>query len=173
MPRRHVGREPLLCARDHQSRHPARDPCGQGRNADVIEYTVNSASGDVLFKAARYYGFRRHPEPRSGLETSQAVADAGRQSRSAALAGPPHGGKQAGAGLEYGYVEVMACPGGCTNGGGQSQGGRPDRRRAQRVPAEPRAGGAKGAALSQVDEAYFSGDETDAGVGDGGCKGRD
>ena len=64
---------------------------------------------------------------------------------------------------EYAYVEVMACPGGCTNGGGQ-------------IKVED-VGGLKGAGkveeqlngvvggqkqwLARVDEAYFSMEESD------------
>ena len=47
--------------------------------------------------------------------------------------------------MEYAYVEVMACPGGCTNGGGQIKG--------EDVGA---AGGKEW--LGRVDEAYFSAD---------------
>ena len=53
-------------------------------------------------------------------------------------------------GLEYAYVEVMACPGGCTNGGGQIKG-------------EDVGGGVGGKEwLGRVDEAYFSGEEEEA-----------
>lgn len=47
-------------------------------------------------------------------------------------------------GLEYSYVEVMACPGGCTNGGGQIKGG------------DVRQNVSQKEWLGKVDEAYFS-----------------
>ena len=47
-------------------------------------------------------------------------------------------------GLEYAYVEVMACPGGCTNGGGQIKG----------VDVSGNVGQKEW--LAKVDEAYFS-----------------
>ena len=47
-------------------------------------------------------------------------------------------------GLEYAYVEVMACPGGCTNGGGQIKG------------ADVRGNVSQKEWLAKVDEAYFS-----------------
>ncbi|KAI4255709.1 MAG: hypothetical protein LQ352_002426 [Teloschistes flavicans] len=60
--------------------------------------------------------------------------------------------------LDYAYVEVMACPGGCTNGGGQIKVddlGLGDRSREERE-----GGGGMGVSqkewLAKVDEAYFS-----------------
>ena len=74
---------------------------------------------------------------------------------------------------EYAYVEVMACPGGCTNGGGQvkvedvgglkGEGGGEVEERGVGV----RGGGQK-EWLARVDEAYFSMEESEsAGEGEG------
>ena len=49
-----------------------------------------------------------------------------------------------GKGMEYAYVEVMACPGGCTNGGGQIKG------------SDVREDVSAKEWLGRVDEAYFS-----------------
>jgi iron only hydrogenase large subunit-like protein len=142
---------------DVQSRHPgSRIEMTRGRNADVVDYAVVNPSGETVFKAARYYGFRNiqnlvrklKPARPSRMPGGRPVGGARRP-----------GGKSAG--LEYAYVEVMACPGGCTNGGGQikvddpvivdrkSFGGKPG-------PDEQKAW------LAEVDEAYFSAEEPDS-----------
>lgn len=148
----------------------ARNPGSQlvtnrGRNADVVEYVLMSPEGQQIMKAARYYGFRNiqnlvrklKPARASRLPGAKPIA-ARRQpmSRNAA--------SSAGAGSDYAYVEVMACPGGCTNGGGQIR--LEDAREATSTrdvemtdvseettkpsPHEQRAW------LARVDEAYFS-----------------
>ena len=94
----------------------------QGRNADVVEYMLvadEDGTEKSLFKAARYYGFRniqnlvrrmRPPKP-SRMPGARPVGSARRPGSKAA-----DGSKEE---QQYAYVEVMACPGGCTNGGGQ------------------------------------------------------
>lgn len=89
----------------------------RGRNADVSEYMVIDSSGKSLFKAARYYGFRNIQNLVRRLKPAK-------PSRMPGAARKPAGGaRKPGCGpageSEYSYVEVMACPGGCTNGGGQ------------------------------------------------------
>jgi iron only hydrogenase large subunit-like protein len=89
----------------------------RGRNADIVEYTLLSASQEPLLKCARFYGFRNIQNLVRKLKPARAsrmpgAATARRGGKDGAIGG---GG---GAG-EYAYVEVMACPGGCTNGGGQ------------------------------------------------------
>ncbi|KAI4204086.1 MAG: hypothetical protein LQ346_001662, partial [Caloplaca aetnensis] len=110
----------------------------RGRNADVVEYAVtrpppaSSSSqapptGDqdeTIFRAARYYGFRnitnlvrklKPPKPRrlpGAAATRPSASSTASKTRS--VAGANNNGL-----AEYGYIEVMACPGGCTNGGGQ------------------------------------------------------
>ncbi|OTB15991.1 hypothetical protein K445DRAFT_60202 [Daldinia sp. EC12] len=138
------------------ARHPgSKIETVRGRNADVVEYTVTSAAGEPIFKAARYYGFRNiqnlvrrlKPPKLSRMPGAKVIG-------SRRPAGKP-------AGLEYAYVEVMACPGGCTNGGGQIKVDDPiviERRglEAKPGPLEQKQW------LAQVDEAYFSAEDSDS-----------
>ncbi|KAI1294547.1 iron only hydrogenase large subunit domain-containing protein [Xylaria venustula] len=143
------------------SRYPgSRIETTRGRNIDVAECSVVSASGDIIYTAARYYGFRNiqnlvrklKPARPSRMPGARAVG----ASRKAA--GKPTGS-------EYDYVEVMACPGGCTNGGGQIKVDDP-------IVTERKGSGFRPGPqeqkqwLSQVDEAYFSADESES-EGDG------
>ncbi|MCJ1254328.1 Cytosolic Fe-S cluster assembly factor nar1 [Lignoscripta atroalba] len=139
--------------RTYQSLHPGSSIISErGRNADVVEYKL--VRGDeVLFRAARYYGFRNiqnlvrklKPLKKSRLPGGK-VAGARKPT-----------GSTAGQDGEYAYVEVMACPGGCTNGGGQIK--VDDIGSLQRVER-----GVKGQKewLAKVDEAYFSMDDDNA-----------
>ncbi|KAI8962278.1 cytosolic Fe-S cluster assembly factor nar-1 [Daldinia sp. FL1419] len=138
------------------SQHPgSRIETVRGRNADVVEYTVSSAAGEPIFKAARYYGFRNiqnlvrrlKPQKLSRLPGAK-VAGSRRP------AGKP-------AGLEYAYVEVMACPGGCTNGGGQIKVDDPVVIERRGLEAKPGPQEQK-QWLAQVDEAYFSAEDSDS-----------
>jgi len=78
------------------------------RNTDYEEYTVCDGGGKVVFKGIKCYGFRnlqnvvRKISRERGLGKGRRVVGCGE-------------GKMD-------YVEVMACPGGCVNGGGQSGG---------------------------------------------------
>jgi iron only hydrogenase large subunit-like protein len=125
----------------------------RGRNADVVEYTVTSATGETLLRAARYYGFRNiqnlvrklKPVKPSRMPGGKPIGSARRPGTKSS-------------GPEYGYVEVMACPGGCTNGGGQIKVEDPvisgrDALQVKPVPLKQKAW------LAQVDEAYFSGED--------------
>ncbi|RYP40273.1 hypothetical protein DL767_001816 [Monosporascus sp. MG133] len=125
----------------------------RGRNVDVVEYTVKSAAGEPIFRAARYYGFRN-------------IQNLVRRLKPARPSRMP-GGKAVGAtkrpigkstGMEYAYVEVMACPGGCTNGGGQIKVDDPVvlGRKGSEVKPGPLE---QKQWLAEVDEAYFSADE--------------
>lgn len=125
----------------------------KGRNADVVDYTVVADNGEVLFKAARYYGFRNiqnlvrrlKPARPSRMPGGKPIGSARRPNGKAT-------------GPDYTYVEVMACPGGCTNGGGQIKVDDPIN--------SGRLGDAKVGPqeqkmwLAQVDEAYFSGEDS-------------
>lgn len=150
-----------------QARNPNSEiVVNRGRNVDVVEYVLMSQEGQPILKAARYYGFRniqnlvRKLKPARvsrlpGAKPAGRPAASRRQpmSRNAMSAGS--------SGSEYAYVEVMACPGGCTNGGGQirvedarealgtSQGEVLDASM-KPSPHEQRAW------LARVDEAYFS-----------------
>ena len=160
-----------------ESRNPGSEIVTQrGRNADVVEYILMSPERQPIMKAARYYGFRNiqnlvrklKPARASRLPGAKAPAAGGNRrqpmSRNAASAG---------SGLDYAYVEVMACPGGCTNGGGQIR--IEDARQANSSLQPATSGDASEAAskpspheqrawLAQVDEAYFSGDSDSESV---------
>ena len=99
-----------------------------GKNSDITEYRIVSIadSSKIFFRTARIYGFRniqnlvrklkqKGPGGVSGkaaLRTARARVTSRRKEGSASsqtLSDPS----------QYDYVEVMACPGGCVNGGGQ------------------------------------------------------
>lgn len=149
-----------------------------GRNADVVEHAViDTATGTPLLRTARYYGFRniqnlvrrlkparpsRLPgaaKPRTGATASKAALSSSTETAAnTAMAG-------------YAYVEVMACPGGCTNGGGQIR--LEDAREAMETrtpvieteaitnPTRKPAPSEQRAWLARVDEAYFSASDED------------
>ena len=111
----------------------------RGRNADVVEYTVTSpTSPSLIFKAARYYGFRN-------IQNLVRKLKPAKKSR---LPGARSSAAKAGAGMDYAYVEVMACPGGCTNGGGQIK--------VEDVPLKSETAMSQKEWLARIDEAYFS-----------------
>lgn len=124
----------------------------KGRNADVVEYVV-SVAGEPVFKAARYYGFRNIQNLVRRLKPARPSKMPG---------GKPFGsarrpvGKSAS--LEYSYVEVMACPGGCTNGGGQIKVDDAVVMARKNLTGKPGPQEQK-EWLAEVDEAYFSGDD--------------
>ena len=130
----------------------------RGRNPDVVEYRLVHGDETIL-KTARYYGFqniqnlvrRLKPQKRSRMPGSRLAA------RADAASGAGTGGL-----TEYAYIEVMACPGGCTNGGGQIKAG--DVADLRGMPGE--AGKKPGPAeqkewLARVDEAYYSAESSD------------
>ena len=120
----------------------------RGRNADVIEYTITSPTSPApIFRAARYYGFRN-------IQNLVRKLKPVKKSR---LPGGRSGAAKAG-GMDYSYVEVMACPGGCTNGGGQVK--------IDDVPLKPKTAMSQKEWLASVDEAYFSLEESDEEDGD-------
>lgn len=154
----------------------------RGRNDDVIEYTIQlpstltSSSADLvtsspsaqdpLFRAARYYGFRniqnivrklKPPRttrmPLNGKAGTRMLAGNARSRTSREPSATTSG-------LNLAYVEVMACPGGCTNGGGQI---KLDDLAAQSPAAALDASDTPKRSqkewLVRVDEAYFSMEE--------------
>jgi iron only hydrogenase large subunit-like protein len=145
---------------DVQSRHPGSQiRMVRGRNADVVDYAVVGPSGEAVFKAARYYGFRNIQNLVRKLKPAKPSRMPG---------GKPFGSarRPAGksAGLEYAYVEVMACPGGCTNGGGQIK--VDDQVIVDRKDFGEKPGPDEQKVwLAEVDEAYFSGDEPSSAIG--------
>lgn len=124
----------------------------RGRNADVVEFVV-AVRGEPVFKAARYYGFRNiqnlvrrlRPVRPSRMPGGKPFGSARRPTSQAAS-------------LEYGYVEVMACPGGCTNGGGQIKVDDAVVLERKQIRGKPGPQEQK-EWLAEVDEAYFSGEE--------------
>jgi iron only hydrogenase large subunit-like protein len=126
----------------------------RGRNADVIEYSVMSEAGETLFKAARYYGFRNiqnlvrrlKPVRPSRMPGGKPIGSARKP-----------GGKSTGP--DYAYVEVMACPGGCTNGGGQIKFDDPVVVGRETTDLRPGPQEQK-EWLAKVDEAYFSAEDS-------------
>lgn len=144
-----------------KARYPgSRIEIGRGRNADVVEYNLVRSVGDgrdeVLFKAARYYGFRNIQNlvrklrpPRTSKLLAAAKGGGARRPN-----GAPLKEKE---GLEYAYVEVMACPGGCTNGGGQIRVNEVQAMREQMRDGVVKIGPqGQREWLGRVDEAYFS-----------------
>ena len=80
----------------------------KGRNADHIVAEVKDASGEVIARVEQVYGFRNLENLRRRLAS---------RTSSSAGAGAGVGGRRV---VEV--LELMACPGGCANGGGQGAG---------------------------------------------------
>ncbi|KAK4449340.1 cytosolic Fe-S cluster assembly factor NAR1 [Podospora aff. communis PSN243] len=151
---------------DVQARHPGSQiQTVRGRNADVVDYAVVAPSGETIFKAGRYYGFRNIQNLVRKLKPAKASRMPG---------GKPFGSAKRPAGkaatLDYAYVEVMACPGGCTNGGGQIKVDDQVVIDRKSLPAKPGPLEQK-AWIAEVDEAYFSADEPDAEIDSGAGSG--
>ncbi|KAH8107940.1 iron hydrogenase [Cristinia sonorae] len=96
-------------------------------SSDYEEYTLTEpGTGTVVFRGAKCYGFRnlQNVVRKVGRDAGVQVGK-GAAGRLAAVRGRRKiagaGGSEASSGAEkgYDYVEVMACPGGCVNGGGQ------------------------------------------------------
>ena len=124
----------------------------KGRNADVVEYSV-VLDGEPIFKAARYYGFRNIQNLVRRLKPARPSRMPG--GKPFGSAGRPTGKTSS---LEYSYVEVMACPGGCTNGGGQVKIDDPITIQRKGLTGQPGPQEQKDW-LAEIDEAYFSGEE--------------
>jgi iron only hydrogenase large subunit-like protein len=145
----------------------SRTKIERGRNADVMEYVLfappdSSGHEAVVLKLARYYGFRNiqnlvrklKPAKPSRLLAAAARGGARRPGQAATSA--------AASGVEYAYVEVMACPGGCTNGGGQIRAGETAESEDVLTTEVKKIGPAEQKAwLEKVDEAYYSADSDD------------
>jgi iron only hydrogenase large subunit-like protein len=92
------------------------------RSSDYEEYTLaDRDTGEVVFKGAKCFGFRnlQNVVRKIGKETGVQVGR-GAAGRMVGLRG--RASRKADAGEKerhLDYVEVMACPGGCVNGGGQ------------------------------------------------------
>ncbi|KAF1817072.1 putative iron-sulfur cluster assembly associated protein Nar1 [Eremomyces bilateralis CBS 781.70] len=125
----------------------------RGRNADVLDIVVEDRDGRTAWKGMRCYGFRniqnlvRKMKPKTNRLLGARKAPVRKREGDAAP------------GSEYAYVEVMACPGGCTNGGGQIRVTELQELGLREGDAEGRTvAGPKEQRewLAKVDEAYFS-----------------
>ncbi|BGO94448.1 hypothetical protein NBRC10512_001136 [Rhodotorula toruloides] len=131
------------------------------RNDDYVEYTLRRVSssyspssadsateaGDVLVKAAKCYGFRnlqnvvRKLSREAGISVGRGAAGKAPASSAAAAANARRAAKLAGGAKEtkvepmIEFVEVMACPSGCVNGGGQAAPPRESLRARKRRPS--------------------------------------
>jgi len=88
------------------------------RTSDYEEFTLRALdTGEVLFKGAKCYGFRnlQNVVRKVGREAGVQVGR-GAAGRMVGIRARKRGGEDE---KGYDYVEVMACPGGCVNGGGQ------------------------------------------------------
>ncbi|KAF1364872.1 iron hydrogenase [Lizonia empirigonia] len=148
----------------YQAAHPGSTiSVSRGRNADVVEYTLTSGRSTII-RMARFYGFRNIQNLVRRLKPAKTSRLPG--GKTGTVRRP---GAAASESKDYAYVEVMACPGGCTNGGGQVKASEVDAVRADHIqpaPADaapaPKPGPqAQKEWLARVDEAYFSGSETD------------
>ncbi|KAJ7901844.1 iron hydrogenase [Mycena olivaceomarginata] len=94
------------------------------RNSDYEEFILRRESDQVeVFKGAKCYGFRnlQNVVRKVGKERGVRVGSgaAGRLAGRAVVRRGKKSGDEGHAERGYDYVEVMACPGGCVNGGGQ------------------------------------------------------
>ncbi|KAJ5190826.1 Iron hydrogenase [Penicillium cinerascens] len=150
-----------------QARHPGSQlVTNRGRNADVVEYVLTSPEGQPIMKAARYYGFRNIQNLVRKLKPARASRMPGAKPVAAGRRQPMSRNTVSGtSGSDFAYVEVMACPGGCTNGGGQIR--VEDAREAINSSEDVQMADAPGTStkpspheqrawLARVDEAYFS-----------------
>ncbi|KAF1357006.1 iron hydrogenase [Delphinella strobiligena] len=145
----------------------------RGRNVDVVDYEIfDPASEAVLFRTARYYGFRniqnlvRRLKPAKISRLPGAAARVGARKPGAARGAGPGAPAAAQNMSDYAFIEVMACPGGCTNGGGQIKVGDVNELRGQNASEQSVTGIENGGEqvvlpaqkewLVSVDEAYFS-----------------
>ncbi|KAH7397084.1 iron hydrogenase [Pyrenochaeta sp. MPI-SDFR-AT-0127] len=141
----------------------------RGRNADVVEYALVRGS-ETIIRAARFYGFRNIQNLVRKLKPARASRLPGGKT---GVSRRPNGANGAVAGdavKEYAYVEVMACPGGCTNGGGQVKVTEVEDVRAAEGLQKANVDGPvvkpgpkeQKEWLARVDEAYFSASDSES-----------
>ncbi|KAF2120706.1 LET1-like protein [Lophiotrema nucula] len=157
-----------------QAQNPGSEiSVSRGRNADVMEYSLVRGS-ETIIKMARFYGFRNIQNLVRRLKPSKISRLPGAKSGASRRPGASGAAGNEGA-KDYAYVEVMACPGGCTNGGGQVK-----VQEVEDVRAAEGTHAVNGDAviskpgpkeqkewLARVDEAYFSGSDEESLDGDG------
>jgi iron only hydrogenase large subunit-like protein len=158
-----------------QARNPGSEIVTQrGRNADVVEYALVLPGGETIMKAARYYGFRNIQNLVRKLKPARASRLPGAKASQAAAGRrqPASRNGTAASSIDYAYVEVMACPGGCTNGGGQIRIEDAREVSSQNGASEVSAGSKPSpheqrSWLARVDEAYYSAEsDIEDGSGD-------
>ncbi|RPB19432.1 iron hydrogenase [Terfezia boudieri ATCC MYA-4762] len=90
----------------------------KGRNSDTVEYALLSPQNTEIIRLARSYGFRNIQNLVRKLKPPKrrVLPKFGRKGTGGQVV---LGSGAVREGTGYAYVEVMACPGGCTNGGGQ------------------------------------------------------
>ncbi|KAF2791169.1 iron hydrogenase [Melanomma pulvis-pyrius CBS 109.77] len=158
----------------YQAQNPGSSiSVSRGRNADVVEYSLMQGS-ETIVKMARFYGFRNIQNLVRRLKPAKISKMPG--ARVGVSRRPGANGAATGESVkDYAYVEVMACPGGCTNGGGQVKVTEVEAVRSAEgvhavngdvVSARPGPKEQK-EWLARVDEAYFSGSEEESVDGDG------
>lgn len=157
-----------------QAHYPGSEIKAQrGRNSDVAEYSIIAADGQSVFKAARYYGFRNIQNLVRRLKPPKVSRMPGATGRKMGASRRPNGANAGTNESEYAYVEVMACPGGCTNGGGQIKVG--DVATLRQVGGTGVENGSEEQVvlpaqkewLAKVDEAYWSAESEDLMDSDG------
>jgi iron only hydrogenase large subunit-like protein len=157
--------------RTYQAQNPGSSiAVSRGRNADVVEYSLVRGS-ETIIRAARFYGFRNIQNLVRRLKPAKASRLPG--GKTGVSRRPGAAGAAAGEGVkDYAYVEVMACPGGCTNGGGQIKVSEVEDVRTyeglQSIKGDVPKPGPKEQKewLGKVDEAYFSGSDSEDVDGD-------
>jgi iron only hydrogenase large subunit-like protein len=151
----------------YQTAHPGSTiSVSRGRNADVVEYSLTRGP-ETIIRMARFYGFRN-------------IQNLVRRLKPAKISRLPGGktgvSRRPGGGAvetkDYAYVEVMACPGGCTNGGGQVKVTEVEDVRVAEKLQQPdlidqgtamRPGPKEQKEwLAKVDEAYFSAEDSES-----------
>lgn len=107
--------------REHQRRHETNTShinIVQGKNADIMEYQViDDSTEEIIFRAGQVYGFRNIQnlvrrlklKQKTGGAATKVVTTSSKATKAKTTVDPS----------QWDYVEVMACPGGCVNGGGQ------------------------------------------------------
>ncbi|GAA5936381.1 hypothetical protein JCM1841_002923 [Sporobolomyces salmonicolor] len=133
----HAALSSLICSLPPSSWPDLRVDEKLVRNDDYIEFTLRREGGETVAKAAKCYGFRnlqnvvRRIGRDAGVSVSKGAAGrapaggsaaaAAANARRAAKVGAAArgGGKGKEKEKEIEFIEVMACPSGCVNGGGQ------------------------------------------------------
>ncbi|KAH8149469.1 uncharacterized protein LAJ45_06549 [Morchella importuna] len=147
----------------------------KGRNVDTVDYVVfrppsaDDEQEEVIARLARCYGFRNIQNLVRRLKPAKTrvlprfgkaqAAIAARKAKTAA-------GAAGSVGSEYAYVEVMACPGGCTNGGGQVKFNDEIA-----LPMSSESTQNQKEWVARVDEAYYSAGEEEEEGRNGGVRG--